>query len=133
MEIEDVKANRSKKAMLDLSLFEEKFITEGNEKADEPAREVARLEGRNMAQVRAIPIQWEREEVHAALQYAASLHCLVEDWEDCEERRSKPEKKGCVTSKRRSKEALNGVLRGNTQMLVHGMRKAASTQETRIM
>ena len=43
MEVEDVKANRSKKEMLELSLFEKKFITEGNDKADEPAREIARL------------------------------------------------------------------------------------------
>ena len=48
-----------KKEMLELSLFEEKFTTEGNEKADEPAREVVRLDGGNMAQVRGIPIQQE--------------------------------------------------------------------------
>ena len=59
MEVEDVKANRSKKEMLEMSLFEEKFITGGNDKAGEPAREVARLDGGNMAQVRGIPIQQE--------------------------------------------------------------------------
>ena len=43
-----------------------------------------------MAQVRAITIQQEREEVDAALEYAASFHCLVEEWKDCEELRPRP-------------------------------------------
>ena len=36
------------------------------------------LDGGDVAQVRAITIQQERK-VHAALQYAASFHCLVEE------------------------------------------------------
>ena len=28
--------------------------------------------------------------MHAALQYAASLHCLVEEWQDCEEPKPQP-------------------------------------------
>ena len=28
----------------------------------------------------------EREAVYVALQYAASFHCLVEEWKDCEEK-----------------------------------------------
>ena len=35
-----------------MSLFE-KFITDGNEKADEPAKEGAMLDGGDMAQIRA--------------------------------------------------------------------------------
>ena len=57
-----------------------KFITEDNEKADELAKERAMLDGRDMAQVRASTIQQEREKVYAALQHAASFHCLVEEW-----------------------------------------------------
>ena len=38
-----------------------------------------------MAELRANTVQQEREEVHAASQYAASFHCLVEEWKDCEE------------------------------------------------
>ena len=38
-----------------------------------------------MAQARASTILQEREEECAALQYAASFHCLVEKWKDCEE------------------------------------------------
>ena len=67
-----------------MSLFE-KFITEGNEKADEPAKEGARLDGGDMAQVKAITVQQAREEVYAALQNAASFHCLVDEWKDYEE------------------------------------------------
>ena len=58
----------------------EKFITGGNETADELAKkEGAMLDGRFMAQARASTIQHEREEVFAALQYAASFHCLVKE------------------------------------------------------
>ena len=35
-------------------------------------------------------MQQEREEVCAALQYAASFHCLLEEWKDCEELKQKP-------------------------------------------
>ena len=62
-----------------------KFITEGHEKADEPAKEGAMLDGEDVAQVRAVTIQQEREEFYAAWQHAASFHCLVEEWNDCEE------------------------------------------------
>ena len=43
----------------------------------------------------------EREEVYVALQYAASFHCLVEEWKDCEELRPKPKEKGSFVDKRR--------------------------------
>ena len=43
-----------------------------------------------MAQVRTITIQQERQDVCAVMQYAASLHCLVEEWKDCEEVEPKP-------------------------------------------
>ena len=45
------------------------------------------------AEARGKPMQQEREEVYAALQYAASFHCLVEEWKDCEAPRPKPEEK----------------------------------------
>ena len=51
-----------------MSLFE-KFVTEGNEKAYEPAKEAAVWDARLMAQARASTIQQEREEVFAALEY----------------------------------------------------------------
>ena len=48
-----------------------------------------------MTEARAKTMQHEREQVYAALQCAASFHCLVEQWKDCEEFRPKPRgKKG---------------------------------------
>ena len=92
-----------------MSLFE-KFNTEGNEKADEPAKEVAMLDGGDRAQVRAIAIQEEREEVYAALQYAASFNCLTEDWNDCKELGPKPKEKWVFVNNERTKEASNGLV-----------------------
>ena len=56
-----------------------------------------------MAEVRADTIKQEREEVYVALQYAASFHCLVEEWKDCEEIRQKPKEKCFFVDKRREK------------------------------
>ena len=64
-----------------MSLFE-KNITGGNERADELAKGGAMMDGGVMVQVRAVTIQQEREEVCAALQCAASFHCLVEEPKD---------------------------------------------------
>ena len=75
-----------------MSLFE-RFITEGNEKAHELAKAGAMLDGGVMAQVRVSTVQQEREEVYAVLHYAASFHCLVEEWKDCEELEPKPKEK----------------------------------------
>ena len=38
-----------------------------------------------LAEARAITMKQEREEVYVALQYAASFHCLVEEWKACQE------------------------------------------------
>ena len=46
-----------------------------------------------MAEARAETMQQEREEVYVALQYAASFHCLVEQWKDCEELKPQPKEK----------------------------------------
>ena len=58
----------------------ERFVTEGNEKADELAKAGAMLDEGLVAEVRAVTMKQEREEVYAALQYAASFHCFVEEW-----------------------------------------------------
>ena len=76
VEVEHVKAHRTKKGKKYVSHFE-KFVTEGNEKVDELAKVGAMLDEGFMAEVRAKTVQQEREEVHAALQCAASFHCLV--------------------------------------------------------
>ena len=78
VDVKRVKAYRTKKEMQHMSLSEN-FITKGTEKADGPAKEGAMLDGGDMAQVRAITIHQEREEVHASLQKAASFLCLVDE------------------------------------------------------
>ena len=54
-----------------------------------------------MAQARASTVEQEREEVCAALQYAASFHCLVEEWKDCEDLKPKPKEKWTFVNKKR--------------------------------
>ena len=68
--------------------------TEGNEKPDKLAKEGAMLDKGFMADVRAKTMQQEREEVYAAFQCAASFHCSVEEWKDCDELKPKPKEKG---------------------------------------
>ena len=55
------------------------------------------------AEVRAVTMQQERKEMCVALQHAASFHCLVEEWKDCEEIRPKPREKWIFVDKRRGK------------------------------
>ena len=84
--------NAERKDKGDMSQFE-KFVTDGNEKADGLAKAGAMLYEGSMAETRAKTAQQEREEVYAALQYAASFHCLVEEWKDCDELKPKPKEK----------------------------------------
>ena len=92
VEVKDVKAHRTKKEKKQKSHFE-KFVTEGMKKADELAKAGEMLDEGFMAEARAETKQQEREEVHAALQYAASFHCLVEELKDCDELKLKPKEK----------------------------------------
>ena len=78
----------------------ERFVTEGNEKADELAKAGARLDEGFMAEMRAVTMKQEREEVYAALQYAARVHFLVEEWKDCEELKPKPKEKWIFNDKK---------------------------------
>ena len=92
VEVEHIKAHPTKKDKKEMSHFE-KFVTEGNEKADELAKVSAMSYEGFMAEVRAKTVQQERAEVYAALQCAASLHCLVKEWKDCEELKPKPKER----------------------------------------
>ena len=89
VEVEHVKAHRTEKDKKKMSHFV-KFVTEGNEKADELAKEGAMLDEGFMAEARAKTMRQEREEVYAAVQYAASFHCSLKEWKDCEELKPKP-------------------------------------------
>ena len=79
VEVEHVKAHRTKKDKHEMTHFE-KFVTDGNEKADELAKAREMLDEGFMAEAGAKRVQQEREEVFAALQYAARCHYLVEAW-----------------------------------------------------
>ena len=77
-----------------------------------------------MAEARAETMQQEREEVYAALQNAASFHCLVEQWKDCEELKPKPKEKWTfVESEEEGNEASDGMVCGSRQASMHGMWK----------
>ena len=102
VDVERVKAHRAKKSKKEMSHFE-KFIIEGNEKADELAKAGAMLDEEFMAEARAKTVKQDREEVCAALQHAASFHCLVETWKDCEELKPKPKEKWVFVDKKREK------------------------------
>ena len=91
-------AHRAKKEKKDMSHFEN-FVTEGNEKADELAKEGALLDEGFMAEAITETLQQEREEVYVALQYAASVHCLAEQWKDCEDE-PKPKEKWIFIDKK---------------------------------
>ena len=77
----------------------EKFVTDGNEKADELAKAGAMLDEGFMAKTTAKTVQQERKEVHAALQYAASIHCLAEECKNCEELKPQPNEKWIFVDK----------------------------------
>ena len=96
--MEHVKAARTTKDKEEMSHFE-RLVTDGNEKADELAKAGAMVDEGFMAETRAKTVQ-EREEVYAALQYAASFHCLVEERRDCEELKLKPKEKLIFVDKR---------------------------------
>ena len=56
LEVEHVKAHRSKNEVQEVTLFEH-FVTNGNEGADEMAKVEALLDGGDMAQIRASTVQ----------------------------------------------------------------------------
>ena len=59
-----------------------------------------------MAQIRASTVQQKREVVFAALQYAASFHCLVEERQDYEELKPKPKEKCTFVNKKGKKHRM---------------------------
>ena len=99
VEVEHVKAHRKERDKKEMS-HHERFVTEGNEKADELAKDAAMWDEGFVAQARTGTIQQEREEVYAALQYAASFHCLVEEWKDCEELVPQPKEQWIFVDRR---------------------------------
>ena len=123
VEVEHVKAHRAKKDKKEMSHCE-KYVTEGNEKADELAKSGAMLDEGFVAEARTETMQQEKEEVYAALQYAASFHCLEEEWKDFEELKPKPKEKLIfVDQKTRGDETSNRVVCGSRQASMYEMWK----------
>ena len=87
VEVVHVEAHRTKKEKKEVSHCEN-FVTEGNEKADELSKAGAILDGGFMAEARAETLKKERGGV-----CPASFHCLVEEWKECEELKTKPKEK----------------------------------------
>ena len=71
-----LKAHRTKKEKRETSSFEQ-FVTEGNVKVDELAKEGAMLDEGFMAVVRAEAMQQEREEIYAALQTCGQISLFI--------------------------------------------------------
>ena len=92
----------------------EKFITEGNEKADELAKGGALLDKEFMKEARSETSQQERDKVYAAMQYAASFHCSVEQWKDCEELKPKPKEKWIFVLREETKHRTEWCAEANT-------------------
>ena len=128
VEVEHVKAHRSKKEMQHMSHFQ-RFITEGNAKADECAKEGAMLDGGLGAQVRAITIQQEREEVHAALQCTASFQWVWWRNEKMVKSLDQSQKRsGLLKAKKSgSKEVSHGVVCGSNRISVCEVRMKQQT------
>ena len=73
-----------------------------------------------MAQVEATTVQQKSEEVHAALQYAASLHSLVEEWQDCEELKYQAKRDVDLCKQENgSKKPPHGTVCGCKQLSLH--------------
>ena len=99
VDVERVKAHRTKKEKEKMTQLE-RFVTESNEKTHELTKSGAKLDKGFMAEARAETLQQEREKVYAAMQFPASFHCLVEQWNDCEELKPKPKEKWIFVDKK---------------------------------
>ena len=58
-----------------------------------------------------------------------SLHCLVEEWWDCEETKAEAEKVGVCGQDMEAKETPCGAVRGHVQIPLHEMRQKHQEDE----
>ena len=104
VQVEHVKAHRTKKEKENMSLFE-KFVTtrKAMRKQMTWQKEEQCWTKDSLQKVEQKTMQQEREEVYGTLHYAASSHCLVEEWKYCEELRPKPKEKWVFVEKKSRK------------------------------
>ena len=124
-----VKTHHAKKEKQNMTKIE-RFITEGNEKADRLAKARAMLDEGFTAEARSETMKQEREEVYVAFQYAASFHCLVE--RNGKIVRNSGQSRKNVDFCRHEKwenEASNRVVRGSEQVPMCEVRKRKQIHE----
>ena len=98
--------------------------------ADDVAKAGPMLDEGVMAEARAKTMQQEREEVYAALQCAASFHCLVEERKDCEGLKPRSKRKMDFRGKEKGgNEASNGVVCRCQQVSMYEMWKRKQIHE----
>ena len=99
LEVEHVKAHRSKKDVQEIKLFEQ-FATEGHDRAEELTKDGAMLDEAKWLRKMASTLQQRREEVLAASHCSVSFPCLVVECSDCEELKLQPKEKWIVVDKK---------------------------------
>ena len=87
------------------------------------------MAGGEVEQLRASTVHQVKVEVHAALQYAASSHCLVEEWKDFAELEPKPKEMSFSVHPKGDQGASRGVVCTHKQMLLHGVWKELQEDE----
>ena len=128
MEVEHVKAHRTEKDKKEMSHFE-KFVTEGNEKADELAKEGALLDEGFMARQEQRQLSRSEKRCTQFCSVRPVFHCLVEEWKDCEELKPQPKERLAFVEKRGSK-ASNGMVCTCQQVSMHGIWKRQQVNES---
>ena len=120
LEVEHVKAHHSKK--VEMTSFEI-FVIEGNQRADELAHDGAMLDGGEMGQLRVSKVQQARDVVYAALQYAASFHCMVEECAIVKSSSRRHKESGSMCTVKGRQGTLHGVACSQKQIPLLEMRK----------
>ena len=121
LEVEHVKAHRSKKEVQEMKLFE-RFVTEGNERADELAKDGAMLD--EAKRLRKGPAPFNREGRRFKRHYTArsAFPVLVVEWSDCEALKLQPKEKWIAVDKREGQETSHRVVCSHEQIPLHEMR-----------
>ena len=88
MEVTHAKTHRTKEVKEKMTQIET-FVTESNEKTHELAKAGAMIDEFFMTEARAEAVKQETKDLYVVLQYAASFHCLKEEWKDYWELKSK--------------------------------------------
>ena len=83
---------------------EEKFVMDGNEQADQLAKDGAEEEGGAMAAAKALTIKQLSREIYASIEDEAHFHVPVEDWNDRDEMELKKEEAWQFVRKKKKQE-----------------------------